>query len=131
MDTDTNLRATGMTGPGVDAGRSYPAVKGNPLIGLVAAASVAGCAGSNLQGSAGHVVVKLSATPHNAGEIGHAMLHPGNGNAHIALHIDRILRGAKPADLPVEQPARLDLVGNLKTAQLGRSRKACCCGRTR
>lgn len=34
-----------------------------------------------------------------------------------AIHIDKILRGAKPAELPVEQPTRIDLVVNLKTAK--------------
>ncbi len=85
-------------------------VMGDPLIGEYRAEVFAFAAGARLPAS-----YDLPGMARDGGLIAYGPLLAEH-YAMAAGYVDRILKGAKPADLPVEQPTRFELVVNMKTA---------------
>jgi len=108
-------------------------IRGGSLLGALAAASAGGAdailllpdfltAGltSNLQGYFGKVRLPTIVESAEYARVGGLVAYGPSSPAlfeRAAVYVDKILKGARPADLPVEQPTTFDLAINLKTAR--------------
>jgi ABC-type uncharacterized transport system substrate-binding protein len=88
-------------------------------VAVLNSALVGGHRGIVVAAAAQHNVPAIDFGTEYAAAGGHISYGPNIADMHrrAALFVDKILKGAKPADLPVEQPTKFELVVNLRTAK--------------
>jgi putative ABC transport system substrate-binding protein len=76
--------------------------------------------GKRIMDAAGHDRITVVSAWREFAEIGAVLTYGPDrveGAKRLARYVDQVLKGAKPADLPIEQPTKFELVINLKTAK--------------
>ena len=120
QDFNIQLQSVEVRGPAPDIGSAFQAMKGrinavitirNPLLRRLTK-RIAELALMNRLPS----MYEGSESAEGGGLMSYSAIDTEN-YSRLAVFVDKILKGAKPADLPVEQPTKFELVINLKTAK--------------
>jgi putative ABC transport system substrate-binding protein len=70
-----------------------------------------------IAGLGGTVAWPLGARAQQSGSMQHIAVYTDEAMRRIAYYVDKVLKGARPSDLPIERPTRFELVVNMKTAK--------------